>query len=86
MRGIGVADMVSTSTVLRICFSRSLWVTPNRCSSSITTRPRSGNFTSLEISRWVPMSRSTSPFASRLIVSFCSLADLYRLMDSTAKG
>ena len=39
VRGIGVADMVSTSTSLRSCFSRSLWRTPKRCSSSTITRP-----------------------------------------------
>src|SRR5579872_6547579 len=40
VRGMGVADMVSTSTSLRICFSRSLWRTPKRCSSSTMSRPR----------------------------------------------
>ena len=41
VRGMGVADRVSTSTCLDISLSRSLWVTPKRCSSSITSRPRS---------------------------------------------
>ena len=35
--------------------------TPKRCSSSITTRPRSLNTTSLEMSRCVPMTISTPP-------------------------
>ena len=61
VRGIGVADMVSTSTSLRSCFSRSLWRTPKRCSSSTITRPRSVNFTSFDSTRCVPMTMSTSP-------------------------
>ena len=40
VRGIGVADSVSTWTSVRICLSRSLCATPKRCSSSTTTRPR----------------------------------------------
>ena len=83
---VGVADIVSTSTVLRICFNRSLCVTPKRCSSSITTNPRSGNFTSLLMSRCVPMRMSISPLARRLTVSFCCPADLNRLMESMLKG
>ena len=47
VRGMGVAERVSTSTWRLISFSRSLWVTPKRCSSSITSRPRSLNSTSL---------------------------------------
>ena len=45
VRGIGVADMASTSTAVRSRFSCSLCSTPKRCSSSITTRPRSLNVT-----------------------------------------
>ena len=66
VRGIGVAVIVSTSTVARSCFSRSLCSTPNRCSSSMTTRPRSLNFTSFESSRCVPTMTSTSPAATLL--------------------
>ena len=40
VRGIGVAESVSTSTVARSVFSRSFTSTPNRCSSSMITRPR----------------------------------------------
>ena len=47
VRGIGVAVSVSTSTVCRSCLSRSLCSTPKRCSSSMMTRPRSLNCTSL---------------------------------------
>ena len=41
VRGIGVAVSVSTSTCVRSSLSRSLCVTPKRCSSSMTSRPRS---------------------------------------------
>ena len=47
VRGMGVAVSVSTSTCERSSFSRSLWVTPKRCSSSITSSPRSLKRTSL---------------------------------------
>ena len=40
VRGIGVALSVSTSTFERSCLMRSLCVTPKRCSSSTTSRPR----------------------------------------------
>lgn len=61
VRGIGVADMVSTSTLARSFFSCSLCSTPKRCSSSTITRPRSLNLVSEENSRWVPMTTSTEP-------------------------
>ena len=48
VRGIGVAVSVSTSTSARIALIISLWRTPKRCSSSITSRPRRANFTSGE--------------------------------------
>ncbi len=38
VRGIGVALMASTSTLVRNVFSASLCSTPNRCSSSTITR------------------------------------------------
>ena len=40
VRGIGVAVSVRTWTSVRSSFSRSLWVTPKCCSSSMTSRPR----------------------------------------------
>jgi hypothetical protein len=43
VRGIGVADIVRTSTAVRICLMNSLCSTPKRCSSSTMTRPRSLN-------------------------------------------
>ena len=64
VRGIGVAESVSTSTSARSALMRSLCCTPNRCSSSTTSRPRSLNATSSESSRCVPMTTSTSPLAT----------------------
>ena len=46
--GMGVAESVKTSTFFFNCLSFSLCATPNRCSSSTTTRPSFGNTTSLD--------------------------------------
>ena len=78
VRGIGVADRVSTSTSRRSCLSRSLAATPKRCSSSTTTRPRSLNGTSLLSRRCVPITMSTVPSARPSIVAACSLAETNR--------
>jgi hypothetical protein len=43
VRGIGVADSVSTCTSAFSSFSRSLCLTPKCCSSSTISRPRSAN-------------------------------------------
>ena len=71
VRGIGVADIESTSTLSFSCRSSSFCLTPKRCSSSITSSPRSLARTSRESSRWVPirMSREPSekPASARLI-------------------
>ena len=72
VRGIGVADIVSTSTRFLICLIRSLCATPKRCSSSTTSRPRSRNFTSFESSRCVPTMISTLPASRSSSVAFCS--------------
>ena len=42
VRGIGVADMLSTSTEVRSALTCSLCSTPNRCSSSTMSSPSSG--------------------------------------------
>ena len=74
VRGMGVADRVSISTPMKFSFSFSLCFTPKRCSSSMMTRPRSWNFTSLDSSRWVPTTISTLPACKPRRVSFCCLA------------
>jgi hypothetical protein len=86
VRGMGVADIVSTSTVERTFLSRSLCVTPNRCSSSITTSPKSENFTSSLRMRCVPMRISTSPALARFVMSFASFPVFQRLIDSMLNG
>ena len=53
-------------------FTTRLARTPKRCSSSMMTRPRSLNCTSLETSRCVPITICVSPSRRRWIVSFCS--------------
>ena len=64
--GIGVAVRVKTSTSVLISLSRSLWATPNLCSSSITTNPRSLKNTSFCSNLCVPIQISTAPEANDL--------------------
>ena len=71
VRGMGVADSVSTSMDSRKFFSCSLCCTPKRCSSSMMTSPRSCGFTSRESSRCVPTSTCTSPLAKPARAAFC---------------
>ena len=88
VRGIGVAVIVSTSTLARNCFSRSLWATPNRCSSSTTSRPRSLNAMSLPSSRCVPITTSTLPSLAACTVSACwaGLTNRLSILTVTGKG
>ena len=81
VRGIGVALMASTSTLVRICLSFSLCSTPKRCSSSIMTRPRSLNTTLSERMRCVPITTSTAPDAISSVIWRVSFAFWKR--DST---
>ena len=77
VRGIGVALMVSVSTFTFICFSFSLVATPNFCSSSMISSPRSLNFTCLPISLCVPTTISTLPSSkslSRAVICLALLA------------
>jgi len=74
VRGIGVADMASTSTSVRSCLRVSLCSTPKRCSSSTTTRPRSLNWTSPVMRRWVPITTSTAPDLRPALTSVASLS------------
>jgi hypothetical protein len=66
VRGIGVAVRVSTSTSTRSFLMASLWVTPKRCSSSTTSRPRSLKVRSPDSSRWVAITTSTDPVGQAL--------------------
>ena len=69
VRGIGVAESVSTCTSARSSFSRSLCPTPKCCSSSTTTRPRSLKLTVLPRTAWVPTTISTPPSARPFFTS-----------------
>ena len=53
-----MAVSVSTSTSARSALIASLWRTPKRCSSSMISRPRRLNFTSLDSSLCVPTTMS----------------------------
>ncbi|CAB4955726.1 unannotated protein [freshwater metagenome] len=86
VRGIGVADIANTSTVVRIFFKDSFCSTPKRCSSSTITRPRSLKFTSCESKRWVPITTSTLPAASSVRISLDSFAELKRDIPATRIG
>ena len=86
VRGMGVADIVSVSTLTLSCLSRSLTATPNFCSSSTTSRPKSLNFTSLPIILWVPMSMSILPSARSATIFLTSFGLRAREMKSTLTG
>ena len=70
----------------RSCLSRSLAATPNRCSSSTTTRPRSLNGRPSMSSRCVPMTMSTAPSARPASVAACSFAETNRDRSRTSSG
>ena len=72
VRGIGVAVIVSVSTFIFNCFNFSFTETPNFCSSSIISKPRSLNSTSLPTNRCVPISMSILPSFKSESNSFCS--------------
>ena len=86
VRGIGVAVNVSTSTLVFNFFIISLCVTPNRCSSSTTSSPRSLNFTPSCNKRCVPITQSTSPLATPARTFFACELVRKRDRDSTRIG
>ena len=86
VRGMGVADMPSTSTSVRSRLRYSLCSTPNRCSSSMMTRPSRANLVSGDSSLWVPMTTSTVPSASPRRVSSVSVLDWNRDSGLTLTG
>ena len=88
VRGIGVADMASTSTSVRIRLRYSLCSTPNRCSSSRMTRPSRANRVSGDSSRCVPTTTSTLPSAmsSRTRAASASLENRDSIATVTGNG
>ena len=61
VRGMGVADMVSVSTLVLSLRNFSFVATPNFCSSSMMSSPRSFHTTLLPMSLCVPTKMSTLP-------------------------
>ena len=86
VRGMGVAVSVSVSTETLICVSFSLAATPNFCSSSIISRPRSLKRICLPSILCVPMRMSMRPAASSSRIWATSLAVLVRLRYSMRTG
>ncbi len=86
VRGMGVAVSVSTSTSARRALMDSLWLTPKRCSSSTTSRPRSLKAMSVDSSRWVPMTTSTSPEVTPAVTARAWAGVRKRLSTSTRTG
>ena len=86
VRGIGVAVSVSTSTSARSALIASLWRTPKRCSSSMISRPRRLNFTSLDSSLCVPTTMSMAPAAMPSSAALISLVERKRDSSATFTG
>src|SRR5437764_603746 len=86
VRGMGVADMVSTSTLALNFLSFSFAATPKRCSSSTIRSPRSWKPASFESRRCVPIRMSTLPASVSARTFFCSRAERKRLTISTRSG
>ncbi len=86
VRGMGLAVSVSTSTPSVIALIDSLWVTPNRCSSSTTSRPSFLKATSSPSRRWVPTTTSTEPSARPASTALAWALVRKRLSSSTLTG
>ena len=86
VRGMGVADNVSVSTCLESSLSFSLCVTPKRCSSSMTSNPRSLKCSPFCSSECVPMSRSIFPSAALCKIFFFCAGVLKRESTSIVTG
>ncbi len=77
---------VKTSTMSLTFLSFSLSLTPNLCSSSIITSPRSLNFISFLSIACVPINISIAPFSASFNMRPISLCVLKRLTISTITG
>ena len=84
--GMGVAVRVRVSILLLIWRIFSLEETPNFCSSSMMSNPRSLKSTFLLRMRWVPMRMSTLPAWSSSNMRDISLVLRRRLIYSTLQG
>ena len=72
MRGIGVAVSVRTCSPSARLRSLAFWAVPKRCSSSMTTRPRSLKRTPFAATAWVPITTWMVPSASPSLTRFAS--------------
>ena len=86
VRGIGVAESASTSTSSLSERSSSFCATPNRCSSSRITSPRSFGITSRLSTRCVPTSTSILPASKSFRICFVSAGLRKRETISTRTG
>ena len=74
--GVAVSVSVSTETLIRVSFS--LAATPNFCSSSMISSPRSRKTTCLPSILCVPIRMSIFPAARSAQISRTSFADFVR--------
>ena len=86
VRGMGLAVRVRTSMPSARALIDSLWLTPNRCSSSTTNRPSFLKAMSPPRRRWVPTTTSTEPSASPAITSRAWALVKNRLSIATFNG
>ena len=86
VRGMGVAVSVSVSTETLISVSFSLAATPNFCSSSMMSSPRSRKTTCRPSILCVPIRMSIFPAARSAHICFTSRDDFVRLRYSTRTG
>ena len=84
--GMGVADIVSVSIFVFSCLSFSFTATPNFCSSSMTSSPRSFHFTFLPINLCVPTRISIFPSSRSASICFVCFAERALERYSTRTG
>jgi hypothetical protein len=84
VRGVGVALIQRAWIPLASSESFAFSAAPKCCSSSMITRPRSANFTSLEARAWVPTTTFNLPLFSPSFASLVSAAEAARDKLSTS--
>ena len=86
VRGMGVAVSVSTSTSARMALMASLWRTPKRCSSSMTSSPNRLKCTVWLSSLCVPTTMSMLPSSIPCKAALTSLGERKRESSATFTG
>ena len=84
--GMGVAVRVKISTSERSFLKDSFCCTPNRCSSSIISKPKRLKFSLPCKILWVPTKISSLPSSASTMVLFCSLVVWKRDITETLTG